>query len=113
MSIDYSGKMPDLVFKYDEKHVPGNDLPDPQIDPVIPGARIPLKKVGIGPVDLPVILLRRDGESQVLQAEASLYCSLDDVNAKGLNLSSTPSGVVVSAFSTTSSTNFDSSAILF
>jgi len=87
MSIDYSGKMPDLVFKYDEKHIPGDDLPDPQIDPVIPGARIPLKKVGIGPFDLPVKLLRRDGESQVLQAEASLYCSLDDVNDKGLNLS--------------------------
>tara|TARA_R100000008_G_C3581255_1_gene168663 strand:+ start:1005 stop:1919 length:915 start_codon:yes stop_codon:yes gene_type:complete len=86
MSIDYSEKMPDLIFKYDDEHVP-NELPDPQIDPIIPGARVPLKKVGIAPVDLPVRLMRRDGTSQTLQAEASLYCSLDDVNAKGLNLS--------------------------
>ena len=86
MSIDYSDKMPDLIFRYDDKHIP-SDLPDPQIDPVIPGARVPLKKVGIAPVDLPVKLMRRNGKSQVLQAEASLYCSLDDVNAKGLNLS--------------------------
>ena len=46
MSIDYSEKMPDLVFTYDDLHVPGK-LPDPQIDPIIPGDRVPLKKVGI------------------------------------------------------------------
>ena len=56
MSIDYSEKMPDLVFTYDDLHVPGK-LPDPQIDPIIPGNRVPLKKVGIAPVDLPVKLL--------------------------------------------------------
>ena len=86
MSIDYSEKMPDLIFSYDDNHKPSS-LPDPQIDPIIPGARVPLKKVGIAPVDLPVKLMRRNGTSQVLQAEASLYCSLDDINAKGLNLS--------------------------
>ena len=86
MSIDYSEKMPDLVFTYDDLHVPGK-LPDPQIDPIIPGNRIPLKKVGIAPVDLPVKLLRRNGGTQELQTKASLYCSLDDPNAKGLNLS--------------------------
>lgn len=86
MSIDYSEKMPDLIFRYDGNHKPSS-LPDPQIDPIIPGARVPLKKVGIAPVDLPVKLMRRNGTSQVLQAEASLYCSLDDINAKGLNLS--------------------------
>jgi GTP cyclohydrolase I len=85
-SIDYSGKMPDLVFTYDEKFYT-DDLPDPQIDPVLPGAHIPLRKVGIAPVDLPVVVQRRDGGTQVLQAEASLYCSLDDPLAKGLNLS--------------------------
>ena len=80
---DYSDKMPDLVFEYDEEFYT-DDLPDPQVDPVLVGARIPLRKVGIAPVDLPIVVQRRDGGSQTLQAEASLYCSLDDPNAKGL-----------------------------
>lgn len=83
---DYSSKMPDLVFRYDEDFYT-DDLPDPQVEPVLVGSRIPIRKVGIAPVDLPIVVERRDGSSQVLQAEASLYCSLDDVNAKGLNLS--------------------------
>lgn len=85
---DYSGKMPHLEFKYDETYRPSSDeLPDPQVEPVLVGARIPIRKVGIAPVDLPIRALRRDGTEQVLQAKASLYCSLDDPNAKGLNLS--------------------------
>jgi len=88
MGINYSSKMPDLDFNYDKNHhVTGDQLPDPQEDPIIPGARIPLRKVGIAPVDLPIVVKRRDGTTQILQAEASLYCSLDDPNAKGLNLS--------------------------
>jgi GTP cyclohydrolase I len=83
---DYSGKMPHLTFKYDENFYT-DDLPDPQVNPVLPGARVPLRKVGIAPVDLPIQVQRRDGTTQVLQSEASLYCSLDDPNAKGLNLS--------------------------
>ena len=86
--IDYSNEMPELVFKYDTEYYPlDNELPDPQVDPVIPGARVPIQKVGISPVDLPIRVPRRDGTTQVLQAEASLYCSLDSINAKGLNLS--------------------------
>ncbi len=85
---DYSEKMTDLIFSYDKDFYPmDEDLPDPQVLPVIPGKRIPLKKVGIAPVDLPIRVMRRDGEEQVLQAQASLYCSLDDPDAKGLNLS--------------------------
>jgi len=85
---DYSIKMNDLKFEYDKNFYPlDNDLPDPQIDPIIPGAHIPLKKVGIGPVDLPIKVFRREGGTQQLQAMASLYCSLDDPDAKGLNLS--------------------------
>ena len=88
MGIDYSGKMPDLKFEYDEAHVPDlENLPDPQVDPIIPGARVPIRKVGIAPVDLPIMVKRRDGTTQQLQAQASLYCSLDDPEAKGLNLS--------------------------
>jgi GTP cyclohydrolase I len=88
MDIDYSSKMPDLVFKYDDQFYPNDeDLPDPQVDPIIPGARVPIRKVGIAPVDLPIIAKRRDGTTQILQSQASLYCSLDDKNAKGLNLS--------------------------
>ena len=49
-NIDYSGKMPDTIFSYDEDFYT-DDLPDPQVDPVLPGARVPLKKVGIAPVD--------------------------------------------------------------
>ena len=86
-NIDYSKKMPGTIFTYDEDFYT-DDLPDPQIDPVLPGARVPLKKVGIAPVDLPVRLRSRSGgDDKLLQAEASLYCSLDDPNAKGLNLS--------------------------
>ena len=84
--IDYSSKMPDLVFTYD-KDFYTDDLPDPQIDPVIPGPRVPLNKVGIAPVDLPVRFKTKEGGEVHLQTEASLYCSLDDPNAKGLNLS--------------------------
>ena len=85
---DYSEKMDDLVFAYDKDFYPLDEsLPDPQLCPVIPGARVPLNKVGIAPVDLPIVVKRRDGSEQVLQAQASLYCSLDDPNAKGLNLS--------------------------
>jgi len=86
MGIDYSSKMPDLVFNYDNNFY-CEELPDPQVNPVLPGARVPLRKVGIAPVDLPIMVKRRDGHTQQLQAEASLYCSLDDPNAKGLNLS--------------------------
>jgi GTP cyclohydrolase I len=85
---DYSEKMDDLIFTYDKDFYPlDEDLPDPQINPVIPGAKVPLNKVGIAPVDLPIRVKRRDGSEQVLQSQASLYCSLDDTNAKGLNLS--------------------------
>ena len=80
--------MPELVFRYDDTFYPNDDtLPDPQVDPFLPGARVPLQKVGIAPVDLPIRVMRRDGDEQVLQSQASLYCSLDDPNAKGLNLS--------------------------
>ena len=85
-NIDYSSKMPKLKFEYDTEFYT-DDLPDPQVDPVLPGARVPIRKVGIAPVDLPVRFASRDGEEKLLQAEASLYCSLDDENAKGLNLS--------------------------
>lgn len=79
--------MPGTIFSYD-KDFYTDDLPDPQVDPVLPGARVPLKKVGIAPVDLPVRLRSRSGgEDKTLQTEASLYCSLDDPMAKGLNLS--------------------------
>lgn len=84
---DYSSKM-DLDFRYDHEFYPlDEDLPDPQVNPIIPGAAVPINKVGIGPVDLPIKVLRRDNGVQTLQARASLYCSVDDPNAKGLNLS--------------------------
>ena len=85
---DYNEKMDDIIFRYDKDFYPLDEtLPDPQINPIIPGAKVPLQKVGIAPVDLPIAVLRRNEKEQVLQAQASLYCSLDDPEAKGLNLS--------------------------
>ena len=86
--IDHSKKIPGLDFSYDSEHYPDDDsLPDPQVNPIIPGAQVPIQKVGIGPVDLPVKFIRRDDGIQELQAKVSLYGSLDNPLAKGLNLS--------------------------
>lgn len=88
MGIDYSKDMPDLSFEYMDKfYISGSKVPDPQIDPIIPGARVPIPKVGIAPVDVPIKLFRRDGGEQVLQAEVSIFCSVDSAEMKGLNLS--------------------------
>lgn len=87
---DYSKHMPHLDFKYDSEYYPDdNDLPDPQIDPYIP-YRVRLDKVGVSGVDLPVKLQRRDGTVQEIHARTSLYGSLDNPDAKGLNLSRFP-----------------------
>jgi len=88
---DYTAHMPRLNFKYDETYYPEDaDLPDPQVDPVLPGARVPINKVGVSGVDLPVNFIRRDGSIEKLTATVSLYGSLDNPNAKGLNLSRFP-----------------------
>lgn len=85
---DYNEKMSELIFTYDKDFYPLDEsLPDPQVDPIVPGAKVPLQKVGIAPVDFPIRVWRREGGDQELQSQASLYCSLDDPNAKGLNLS--------------------------
>lgn len=88
---DYTSHMPHLDFRYDEAYYPeDNDLPDPQINPVIPGCRVPINKVGVSGVELPVNFIRRDGSIEKLTTTVSLYGSLDDPNAKGLNLSRFP-----------------------
>lgn len=88
---DYSRHMPHLNFKYDSEYYPEDaELPDPQIEPVIPGVRITLDKVGVNGVDLPMLFLRRDGTVEQLHVKASLYGSLDNPDAKGLNLSRFP-----------------------
>jgi GTP cyclohydrolase I len=80
--------MPQLDFSYDSEYYPDDEcLPDPQVNPIIAGAKVSIPKVGIGPVDLPVQFVRRNGDVQVLQAKVSLYGSLDNPYAKGLNLS--------------------------
>lgn len=88
---NYNEHMPHLDFEYDEQYYPDDkDLPDPQINPAIFGSRIRLNKVGVTGVDLPVNFIRRDGSIEKLHAKVSLYGSLDNVNAKGLNLSRFP-----------------------
>lgn len=90
-STDYSKHMPHLDFIYDESHYPNDaDLPDPQVEPVIPGERITINKVGVNGVDLPVQFIRRDGSVEKLHASVSLYGSLDNPALKGLNLSRFP-----------------------
>lgn len=90
-NTDYSQHMPHLDFEYDDHYYPNDeDVPDPQVEPIIPGARVPINKVGVSGVDLPVKLIRRDGTNQTLHAKVSLYGSLDNPNAKGLNLSRFP-----------------------
>lgn len=89
--IDYSSKMPNLDFEYDIEYYPeDSELPDPQKEPIIPGSKVTLDKVGVTGVDLPIKLLRRDGTEQVVHAKTSLYGSLDNIHAKGLNLSRFP-----------------------
>jgi len=88
---DYAIHMPQLDFTYDDNYYPNDeDVPDPQVEPIIPGARVPINKVGVSGVDLPVKLIRRDGTNQTLHAKVSLYGSLDNPKAKGLNLSRFP-----------------------
>jgi GTP cyclohydrolase I len=88
---DYSRHMPHLKFEYDAEYYPeDSELPDPQIDPFIPGLRVQLDKVGVNGVDLPMQFMRRDGTIQTLHVKASLYGSLDNPDAKGLNLSRFP-----------------------
>lgn len=88
---DYSRHMPHLDFAYDSEYYPeDSDLPDPQINPFIPGLPVKLNKVGVTGVDLPVNFIRRDGGVEKLHAKVSLYGSLDNPAAKGLNLSRFP-----------------------
>jgi len=69
---DYSKHIPHLNFQYDEDYYPDDkDLPDPQVDPVIPGARVPINKVGVSGVDLPVNFIRRDGSIERLTTSVS------------------------------------------
>ena len=76
MGIDYNEKMKDLSFTYDEDYYPiDNTLPDPEIDPILPGARVPIQKVGIAHVDMPIYVKRRDSnDNEKVLAKASLYC---------------------------------------
>jgi GTP cyclohydrolase I len=88
---DYAKHMPHLRFEYDEEYYPeDSELPDPQVDPVVLGARVPINKVGVSGVDLPVNFIRRDGSIEKLTTSVSLYGSVDNPNAKGLNLSRFP-----------------------
>lgn len=88
---DYSEHMPHLSFQYDDEYYPEDkDLPDPQINPVILGARVAINKVGVSGVELPVNFIRRDGTIEKLTTTVSLYGSLDNPAAKGLNLSRFP-----------------------
>lgn len=65
-----------------------HDIPDPQNFHVNSHAKIRLPKVGITKLVLPINVSRRDSdESLTVKGIVSAYVSLDDVNARGINMS--------------------------
>jgi GTP cyclohydrolase I len=64
-------------------------LPDPQnfhINDVI-GGQVPIQKVGITRLDIPLNLRLRDGGHRVVHGKVSAYVSLDSTEQRGINMS--------------------------
>lgn len=66
-----------------------DDLPDPQNFHIndIEGGQVPIQKVGITKLDIPINLKTRDNGPVVVRGNCSAYASLDDVKQRGLNMS--------------------------
>ncbi len=66
-----------------------DELPDPQCFHAneIENGMVPIQKVGITKLDFPINLLLRNGKSQIVHGKVSAYVSLDDSNARGINMS--------------------------
>jgi GTP cyclohydrolase I len=77
-----------IDFDWDYK-ISKNDLPDPQCFHTndVTGGEVIIQKVGITKLDFPINLKLRDGQHQVVHSKASAYVSLDDTQARGINMS--------------------------
>lgn len=75
-------------FDWDFK-ITKDQLPDPQCFHVndVPNGQVPIQKVGITKLDFPIDLKLRDGDSQLVHSKVSAYVSLDDTEARGINMS--------------------------
>lgn len=77
-----------VPFDWDAKYNK-NDLPDPQNFHIndVQGGQVPIQKVGITKLDIPLNLSLRDGSTQIVHGKVSAYVSLDSVEQRGINMS--------------------------
>lgn len=73
-------------FDWDMK-ITKDDIPDPQNLHFNEHAKITIPKVGITKLSIPINVKRRHGDSITVKGTVSAYVSLDDVNARGINMS--------------------------
>lgn len=64
-----------------------DDIPDPQNYHLNTHAKITIPKVGITKLNLPINVVRRDGDAITVKGMVSAYVSLDNVEARGINMS--------------------------
>jgi GTP cyclohydrolase I len=64
-----------------------DDIPDPQNLHFNEHAQVRIPKVGIKSLILPINVKRRSGDSITVKGDISAYVSLDDVHARGINMS--------------------------
>lgn len=80
----FEQKLFDWDAKFDK-----DELPDPQnfhVNDVV-GGQIPIQKVGITKLDIPLNLRLRDGNHRIVHGKVSAYVSLDSVEQRGINMS--------------------------
>jgi GTP cyclohydrolase I len=73
-------------FDWDLK-ITKDDIPDPQNLHFNEHAQVRIPKVGIKSLELPINVKRRAGDVITVKGSISAYVSLDDVNARGINMS--------------------------
>ena len=64
-----------------------DDIPDPQNFHFNEHSAIPIPKVGITKLILPINIKRRGGDVITVKGDVSAYVSLDNVSARGINMS--------------------------
>jgi GTP cyclohydrolase I len=70
-----------------ELDITKDDIPDPQNFHFNEHAAIPIPKVGIKKLLLPINIQRRSGDVITVKGNVSAYVSLDDTAARGINMS--------------------------
>lgn len=79
-------KTPLQSFDWDLK-ITKDDIPDPQNFHYNEHATIPIPKVGIKKLLLPINIRRRSGDVITVKGNVSAYVSLDNTEARGINMS--------------------------